>query len=144
MANEVHKTILTHCLMISRGVVFWDIVSNIICTWSPVNHELVLINPVSDPVESHIHFFATLLFHCAFKESNGCFIIKFHRSRWLWVARLCKGHSERKCFLSKRNGQPDRKSESSVELHYLVSELFCFPPRRKNLFFSQRHDPTYF
>ena len=87
-------------LMMSREMVFRDIVSNIICTWSPVDHELVLVDPVSDPVKYHINRLAPLLFHCAFEESNGCFIINFHRSRWLWVDHFCKDHSERKRFFS--------------------------------------------
>ena len=79
----------THCLMMSRGVVFWDTVSNIISNWSPVYQKLVLIHPVSDPVESHINCFAPLLLHCAFEEANRCFIVHLHRSMFLGVAHLC-------------------------------------------------------
>ena len=77
--------------MMSREMVFRDIVPKIICTWSPVDHELVLIHPVYDPLESPINCFAPILFHCAFEESDGCFIINFHGSRWLWVAHFFKG-----------------------------------------------------
>ena len=83
------KKVWTHCLMMSRGVVFWDIVSNIISTWSPVDQKLVLFHPVSDPVESHINCFAPLLLHCAFEEAYRCFIVHLHRSRWLGVAHFC-------------------------------------------------------
>ena len=75
--------------MMSRGVVFLDIVSNIISTWSPVDQKLVLSRPVSDPVESHINCFAPLLLHFAFEETNRCFIVHLHRSRWLGVAHFC-------------------------------------------------------
>ena len=47
-------------------MVFRDIFPNIICTWSPVDHELVMVGPVSDPAKSHVNGLTALLFHCAF------------------------------------------------------------------------------
>ena len=112
-----------HWLMMSRGMVLRDIVSNIICTWSPVDHELVLIDPVSNPVKSYINCLAPILFHCAIEESNGCFVINFHSSRWLWVAHLWKGHSKKKRFFSIL------KSSSHLSFHgwaYNRLEDLCY------------------
>jgi hypothetical protein len=41
---------------------FGEIVTMIFCSWFPVDDELALLDPVSDPIEAHVHISGLLLF----------------------------------------------------------------------------------
>ena len=50
---------------------FADIVSIVTVFWAPVDEELVLANPVLDPVEAHVDGFGGLVLDAVVGEANG-------------------------------------------------------------------------
>jgi hypothetical protein len=52
---------------------------------------LLLLDPVSYPIESHVHGFGSSLFDGVIDDSIGGAIVGLNGSGWLGVAQVCKG-----------------------------------------------------
>ena len=61
---------------------FADIVSIVTVFWDPVDEELVLANPVLDPVEAHVNSFGGLLLDAAVGEANRSGVFNLDGGWW--------------------------------------------------------------
>ena len=52
-----------HSLMVDGRIVFGAVVGLVVCSWLPVDAELVLVYAVTDPMEMHIDRFRVFVFH---------------------------------------------------------------------------------
>jgi hypothetical protein len=51
------------------GVVFCEVISQMLVSWSPQDMELTLIDSVFDPIKSHVHGMCVSLFNCVINVS---------------------------------------------------------------------------
>ena len=57
--------------MVRGGVVFGKVITVVAATWFPIDDKLLLIASVSDPVETHIHCFGSLLLDGVIDDAVG-------------------------------------------------------------------------
>ena len=62
---------------------FADVVSIVTCAWSPINQELVLTDPVTDPVKTHVKSFCSFLLYTVVSKTHCRRVIDLY-----WGGRL--------------------------------------------------------
>ena len=70
--------------MMFGSMVFCKVVCLVLRTWFPKNLELALIDAVSNPIESHVDGFRSLLFYIVICDSTCCGVVNLDRGGWLW------------------------------------------------------------
>ena len=73
---------------------FSDIVSIVTIFRTPVDEELVLANPVLDPVEAHVDGFSGLVLDTVVGEANRSGVVNLDGGCWLWVVHFGEGDTE--------------------------------------------------
>lgn len=73
---------------------FSDIVSIVTVFWAPVDEELVLANPVLDPVEEHVDDIGGLVLDAVVGKSNRSGVVNLDGGWWLGVAHFSEGDTE--------------------------------------------------
>jgi hypothetical protein len=77
----------SYLLMMNRGVVLGVVVSHVVGAGFPIDDELFLRHPVSDPIESHVNGSRLMLFFYAVVCNSGCCgIVRFEWGGRLWMA----------------------------------------------------------
>jgi len=77
-----------------------EVVTKIFCSWFPVDDELALLDPVSDPIEAHIHRSGLSLFEGVVGDARGSGVIGFDWRWWLGMSESYKDSAESNCFLA--------------------------------------------
>ena len=90
-----------HLDVMGGVVVFCKVVSKVVFTWCPRDGQLVLVNSVGDPVETHIHSLGPLELMLAVCKSTGCGVIGDNAS-WsrLGMTHLSEDLPDEDCLLS--------------------------------------------
>ena len=73
----------------------------------PIDEELALFYPVSDPVETHVICFGAFVFYCPVCKPNGGGVVDFHRCWTLGVSEFFKGDADGACFPGVEEGGSD-------------------------------------
>jgi hypothetical protein len=60
----------------------------------PVDDELTLVNPVTDPVETHVHGFGSALFYRVVGYAFIAFVVGLNVCGRLWMTEFCEGDAE--------------------------------------------------
>jgi hypothetical protein len=79
----------SHQFVMGWGVVFGEVIGEIVFTGAPVNDELVLLDSIADPVESHVNCFGSALFDCFVDNASGTSIVGLDWCGCLWMAHFC-------------------------------------------------------
>ena len=74
---------------------FADLVSIVTAAWAPVDQKLVLTDPVTDPVKTHVKCFCRLSLNPIIGESNSSCVIYLDRGGRLGMSELCESNAER-------------------------------------------------
>ena len=81
-------------------MVLGEVVSKVICAFSPVNSELTLVDAVSDPVEPHVDCLGSSLFYCAIGDASGAGVVCLDWRSWLGMSHVDEGGSDGGCIFS--------------------------------------------
>lgn len=84
----------SHTLVVGGGMLFGKVIRKIATSGGPVDVELALFDPVSDPIEPHVHGFRADLFYSLMYDSECCGIVGLYRGGRLGVAHLHKGSAK--------------------------------------------------
>ena len=71
--------------MVAPWMMLGGEVRQVVLSRFPIDMEVSLFSPVSQPVESHVHGFGSLLFDGVIDYPLGCTIIGLDRCGWLWM-----------------------------------------------------------
>ena len=74
--------------MMRGGMMFGEVVGEVFGSWRPVNDELLLLDAIFDPVETHVHGSGAALFHRVVDDAGCCGVVGFDWRGWLRVAEL--------------------------------------------------------
>jgi hypothetical protein len=97
-----------HGLVMFRRVILGVIIYKIEFSRGPIDMELVLLDPIADPVEAHINGLGPLLFYGAIDDAISCGIVGAKRRGWLLVSefdqRCAEGHGLLSIVKAFQNG----------------------------------------
>ena len=82
------KVASTHGLVVRRGVMFGEVVGQIVSPAAPVNDELALVDAIADPVETHVHGFGSALFDSAVRDASSTGVVGLDWCGWLRMAHV--------------------------------------------------------
>ena len=83
---------------------FADVVRIVTCTWRPIDHELVLLDTVPDPVETHVESFCSLLFDSIVREAHRSCVVDLDGCGRLRMAKFVKGDAQREGIAGGEEG----------------------------------------
>ena len=83
--------------VVSRAVVFCEVISQISFSWGPVDLELVLDGAVVKPVEAHVNGFGSVLLGFVVKGTICSAVVGLNRGRGLFVSQFNEGDLVRDC-----------------------------------------------
>ena len=85
---EVEKVTGAHQAVVGRGMVFGEVVGEVVGASAPMDHKLALGHAVTDPIESHIDGFGTALFDGAIGDAGSTGVVGLDRGWGLRVAEI--------------------------------------------------------
>ena len=65
------------------GMMFGEVVTQVVSTFAPVHEELSLSNTVLNPIKAHVHGFGLALSHSTIGDASSTGIVSLYRCRWL-------------------------------------------------------------
>ena len=71
-----------------------EIVCPIGLTFTPVDFELALPNPIADPVKPHINSLRAFLLDCVSGDATGCIVVRCHRRSGLGMPHFLEGNAQ--------------------------------------------------
>ena len=77
--------------VVSRAVVYCEIVSQICFSFGPIDLELALGNAVSEPVEAHVDGFGSVLLDGVVENTIDGAVVSSDRGRGLFVSQFNEG-----------------------------------------------------
>ena len=77
-----------HVYVVVGRVVFCVVVGQVGCSRPPVDIELALLDPVLQPVESHVDGLGAFLFNGVCQDTMACGIVGLEWCGWLWMAEF--------------------------------------------------------
>jgi hypothetical protein len=77
-----------HELVMCRRVKFGVVIGHVALSWSPINVEFSLLDPISDPVETHVDGMGALLLDVVVGNAAGSGIVGLDWHGWLWMAHF--------------------------------------------------------
>ena len=86
--------------VVASGKVFGVVVPKVVSPGFPVNNELALPDPVTNPVESHVDCFGSLLLDCVVADALSAGVVRLDGSGWLGVAKKFERVAEHAGILS--------------------------------------------
>ena len=66
-------------------VMLGEVISRVFGSGSPIYHELVLVNSIEEPIESHVHGLCFKLLYGFVDNATSYGIVCFDWCGWLWV-----------------------------------------------------------
>jgi hypothetical protein len=85
--------------MMGRRMMLGEVVSLIVYSWLSVDDELTSVNPVADPVETHVHGFGSALLDRVVGDAFSAFVACLGGCVRLWMTELFEGGAEAEGFL---------------------------------------------
>ena len=75
-----------HVDVVGGRMVFCVVVGQVGCSWSPVDVELALLDPVLQPVEAHVDGLGAFLFDGVCEDTMACGIVGLEWCGWLGMS----------------------------------------------------------
>ena len=86
-------------LVVSSRGEFYEIVSNVLCSWFPNDAKLFLFDSVFEPIEMYVNCFHHFLFHCSSDDATSNNVVSNERCCWLLMSEINEGNMLRDSFL---------------------------------------------
>jgi hypothetical protein len=87
-----------HEAMMGRGVMFGEIVGEVVGAFAPVDEKLTLLYAVADPIKSHVDCFGAALFDCVVGNTSCADIVCLNGRGRLWVSHVDESSAKPGCI----------------------------------------------
>lgn len=83
-----------HDVVVSRGVMFCEVIGKVVCAFLPVYDELALIDMIANPLEAHVNGLGLALFDGIVGNAGGAEVVCLNMDGTLPVAHVVQGGLE--------------------------------------------------
>ena len=97
---EVKKITRVHEMVMSRRMMFGEVVGQVVSTMAPENMKITIRNTVTNPVKMHVHSLGAMLTNHVIDDADGAKIVSLNGSWRLRITKLKEGGMEVGGFFS--------------------------------------------